>query len=203
MKLKLTQRGYETMTGLFGSNMFENGVSVEDIIPRDARNIAISIACEYEDGSNPNPAQALIDNMAREHALEQQNQADQIKLEEMEANADREAELARQLPDGVTVGLALKSDATEITKVALDQTVVEVKEPVVEEVKKPAIEETDNSGVQPAYTADKLAAIADKEGIKGLRALAEPLGIKGTAIADLMRELLKVNEKQVKDLAGK
>jgi hypothetical protein len=40
------------------------------------------------------------------------------------------------------------------------------------------------------YTEDELAIIADEQGIKGLRAIADPLGIKGNAIADLMRAIL-------------
>jgi len=40
------------------------------------------------------------------------------------------------------------------------------------------------------YTEDELAALADKGGIKALRALAEPLGIKGNSIADLIRAIL-------------
>jgi len=40
------------------------------------------------------------------------------------------------------------------------------------------------------YTEDELATIADEHGIKGLRAIAEPLGVKGNAIAELIRAIL-------------
>lgn len=63
MKLKLLQPGYESFTGLFGVTMFENGVSVGDVPLREARNIAISILTQYEDGSDPNPAQGVLNNM--------------------------------------------------------------------------------------------------------------------------------------------
>lgn len=63
MKLKLTQPGYESMTGLFGITFFENGVSVTDVPLREARQIAMSIKAEYEDGSDPNPAQNLLNSM--------------------------------------------------------------------------------------------------------------------------------------------
>ncbi|KJZ17409.1 hypothetical protein TW86_03915 [Halomonas sp. S2151] len=39
------------------------------------------------------------------------------------------------------------------------------------------------------YTADELAAIADEQGISGLREIADPLGIKGRSINELIREI--------------
>lgn len=47
-------------------------------------------------------------------------------------------------------------------------------------------------GVTVSYTEDQLAAIADKEGIKGLRVIAEPLGIKSNSISELIVAILKV-----------
>ena len=41
------------------------------------------------------------------------------------------------------------------------------------------------------YTQAELEAIADAEGIKGIRAIAEPLGIKNNSIAGLINELVK------------
>jgi len=40
------------------------------------------------------------------------------------------------------------------------------------------------------YTKAELEAIADKEGIKGLRTIATPLGIKGNAINEIVAEIL-------------
>jgi hypothetical protein len=47
---------------------------------------------------------------------------------------------------------------------------------------------TESVGV---ITAEKLSEIADRDGIKGLRAIAEPLGIKSNSIADMMRAILE------------
>lgn len=41
------------------------------------------------------------------------------------------------------------------------------------------------------YTRDGLAAIADAEGIGGLRAIADPIGVKGTSIVGLIDAILK------------
>ena len=46
----------------------------------------------------------------------------------------------------------------------------------------------DNSNL---YTEDDLSAIADKDGIKGLRAIADPLGVKGNSIKDLITALIE------------
>ena len=43
----------------------------------------------------------------------------------------------------------------------------------------------------PTYTEDQLAAIADKQGIAGLREIADTLGIKGNSIAGLVSAILK------------
>lgn len=42
------------------------------------------------------------------------------------------------------------------------------------------------------YTADELAAIADAKGIAGLRAVAEPLGVKANSIKGLIADILNV-----------
>lgn len=46
-------------------------------------------------------------------------------------------------------------------------------------------------GTEKSYNADDLALIADEQGIKGLRIIAEPLGIKGNSIAELVKSILE------------
>lgn len=41
-----------------------------------------------------------------------------------------------------------------------------------------------------SYTAEQLAVVADEGGIKAIRAIAEPLGMKGTSIAELIGKIL-------------
>jgi hypothetical protein len=41
------------------------------------------------------------------------------------------------------------------------------------------------------YSKDDLAKIADADGIAGLRAIADPLGVKGTSIVGLIEAILK------------
>lgn len=42
------------------------------------------------------------------------------------------------------------------------------------------------------YTEEQLVEIADTKGIKGLREIADPMGLKSTSIATLIQEILKV-----------
>lgn len=46
------------------------------------------------------------------------------------------------------------------------------------------------------YTEDQLAGIADKEGISGLRAIADPMGVKGQSIRVLIDGILKATGTQ-------
>lgn len=132
MKLKLVQPGYENMTGYLGMTLFQDGLSVNDVPLREARNLGMAIKVEFEDGTDPNPAQNLLDSM------------------HIEAG---------------TVEAPLAGSENESPKASV------------------------------TYTQESLEAIADKEGIKGVRAVAEQFGVKGTSIAELIREILEAQAK--------
>jgi len=46
----------------------------------------------------------------------------------------------------------------------------------------------------PTYTRESLEKVADEHGIAGLRAVADPLGVKGRGIAELIDEILKAQD---------
>ena len=52
------------------------------------------------------------------------------------------------------------------------------------------------------YTKEELGAIADEKGIEGLREIAEPLGVKGRAIIEIINGVVKKQE-EVKAAMGK
>jgi hypothetical protein len=74
------------------------------------------------------------------------------------------------------------------------------KAPVVEAL--PVGEQTEHAPKTPegpvvTHTRESLGEVADKHGIAGLRAIAEPMNVKGRGIAELIDEILKkqaVNE---------
>lgn len=43
----------------------------------------------------------------------------------------------------------------------------------------------------PKHSRESLEAVADAHGIAGLRAIAEPMGVKGRGISELIEEILK------------
>lgn len=89
--------------------------------------------------------------------------------------------------DGEQVGAAV--DHMRRHEVSLDKAVeknADTERAINEatEKEKPAAKE------KPSYTREQLEAIADKEGISGLREIADPLGIKGRSINELIGEIL-------------
>jgi hypothetical protein len=58
--------------------------------------------------------------------------------------------------------------------------------------------------VAPAkvYTPEELAAVADADGIKGIRQIADPLGLKGTSIAELIGKVLTAQTEALAKVAA-
>lgn len=63
MKLRLTQAGFEKYTGQMGVIMFENGLSVGEVLPIDGIRIAAAIGATWEDGSAANVGDMYLNNM--------------------------------------------------------------------------------------------------------------------------------------------
>lgn len=51
--------------------------------------------------------------------------------------------------------------------------------------------------VVKSWTAEELSAIGDEKGIKGLREIADPLGLKGTSIPDLIAKIAEATKPAV------
>lgn len=63
MKLRLTQAGFETYSGQMGVVMFENGLSVGDVLPIDAVRISAAIGATWEDGTAANVGEMYLNSM--------------------------------------------------------------------------------------------------------------------------------------------
>lgn len=144
MKLKLTQAGFETYTGQMGVVMFENGLSVGDVLPIDAIRISAAIGAQWEDGSAANVGEMYLNNM---HSPAHVGGND---INEMSMPVEGAAEKNQSAPEG--------------TEVVAETTI---------------------------YTENSLAEVADKEGIAGLRTIADGLSVKGTSIVGLIAGILK------------
>lgn len=55
--------------------------------------------------------------------------------------------------------------------------------------------ETEPEAPGALYTEESLALIADEQGIKGLRAIADPMGVKGNSIKELIADILRASVK--------
>lgn len=121
MKIRMIQAGWEGYTGNFGGVEFADGVSVVDVLSRDASRLANIVQIERLDGTNPSASQVALDS----------------KCTPMQVQGEAAAPAPRA-----------------------------------------------------AYARAELEEIAGKGGIKALRAVGDPLGVKANGIADLIELIL-------------
>ena len=168
MKVKLTQEGFENYTGQMGVHFFENGLSTADMTFRDSARMAAVMKCEYEDGTNCSPSQRILDT----------------KLIEADSARDTYDEpAAKQSKKAVAADVLTKVDVDPNKGVSVEKQDDDQKK----EPQEPAPE---------LWTAEELGVIADKEGIVGLRAIADPLGIRSNSIAGVITALVNASAKK-------
>jgi hypothetical protein len=154
-RIKITEKGWENYTGLFGMASFENGVSVDPLPESMADRISANVSTVEIDDDG---------------------------AEELQAGA------AARLVGGATLAApvvpALPNPTTE--EVALEQKQI-----------------AEEAGRAPAkfYDVEELQQIADEKGIKGLRLVAEPWGVRDRSIPALIKEILKAQAESQKKLA--
>lgn len=178
MKLRLTGRGFEKYTGQMGVHYFQNGLSMNEVLPVDGIRIAGTIGAIWEDGSHANvgevyaqnlqtPAptglqQARLDHLAAVVGISNATQA--IAQTTSVAEAQFRAE-------GINVPAAAQPTAAAGTGGA-DQP---------------------NSNVDGVkYTRADLEAVVEKDGFTGLRAIGEGVGVKANSINNLIDAILEV-----------
>lgn len=166
MRVRLTQPGFETFTGLLGVIEFREGVSVNEVARFDSLRLSAVMSCEGINGEALSLAQEIISN----------NQAAPIIPDRTGEDAPVQAETSTE---------ALVGDSDTVAVVEVTSTaVVQPGELVSTTITLP-------QALAPAMlTQADLEAIADKGGIKALRDFADPLGIKSSSIAGLIRELI-------------
>lgn len=174
MKIKLTQEGFENYTGQMGVHFFENGLSTADVSFRDSARMAAVMNCEYEDGTNCSPSQRLLDS-----ALVEADSTRDTFDEPAKRAAAPEAPAADVLTSTDVDPNKGASDEGEGTTGTGTDTVA------------------DDAAPSNLWTADELGQIADKDGIVGLRAIADPLNVKSNSIANLITALIAANAKKV------
>lgn len=178
MKLRLTGDGFQNYTGQMGVIYFQDGLSINDVLPVDGIRIAGNIGAIWEDGSHANvgdvyaanlqtPAptglqEARLDHLAAVVGIQNASQA--IDVTTIVANAQFKAE-------GIEVGAADQSTAAAGNSVD-DQSTPSV------DVKK--------------YTRAELEAVVDNGGLTGLREIGNAVGVKAGSINELIERILEV-----------
>jgi len=104
--------------------------------------------------------------------------------------------------DGVSVDEVSRADAAQLggivsievvgtganpsaSQLIVDSAFIEAR---VEAVQQPVA--PDAPAVKTTFTKESLSVIADASGIKGIREVAEPLGLKGNSISELIEKIL-------------
>lgn len=164
MKVRIVSNGWETFTGSLGFQaVFKDGVSVDDLNPRQIARIGSSLAIvDVETGEQVGPsvvAQKLSSAMAPViEALPMQEEVEQEQRDER-ARLLAEAEERKEAEKAALAEAQAKAqeDADEIT----------------------------------IYSRIELEAIGANNGINALREIAAPLGVKGRSISELVKEILQ------------
>lgn len=164
MKLRIIESGMSKMCGHVGNILVTDGVT-EDINQREADRLAGMMRCEIVDESgtlNTDHATFMSGSAPMVSTTYDPNKPDVIETNEGETNEGKKA-----------AQIAAKME---------DKSKLEAKLQTAEVVETPLME--------GHYSREMLERIADQKGITGLREIAAPFEIKGTAIAGLIDGIL-------------
>jgi hypothetical protein len=162
LHVRLKSQGRENMTGLFGKYQFVDGVSAEPIPFREAMRMGASCFVEDLNGKQISPGTYTFSDCSN-------------------------------VPAPVAT-LPLATPHVEIAKTNEAQTPVAQSIEATNTVDKFASVDNLGEDVQSApklvFTKEQLEAIADKQGITGLREIADPLEVKSQSISGLIKGIL-------------
>ena len=169
IKVRLVSKGWTNFTGSLGFNaLFEDGVSKEHLNARQIARIASSIRCDDVDtGEQVGPATAALQIARKGEAPVIKPARTQEEVEKDEA--DERERLAAEAQ-------ARKAEEEKALAEAQAKLEAEDSDPVV-------------------YSRQELEAIGAQDGGAGLRPIAEPLGVKGRSITDLVERILEAQSK--------
>jgi hypothetical protein len=165
---RLTAPGWENFTGNFGFGAaFKDGVSVQPLTQRQIMRIGSStVLVNDETGEQVGPS------VIHWNAQPLPAPIAPVLKTQAEVEVDQEAERKRLAAEEAA---RKEADAKALAE--------------AQEKLKSAIEE------QVVYTRQELEAIGSNDGIQGLRDIANPLGVKGRSISELVTEILAAQAK--------
>lgn len=160
-KIKLTSQGFQNVTGLIGSIEFEDGVSVENISLREAERLGALTSVVDADTGEELNVGKGVETRLRANDRKTRPSDTTSAPSTKDEESDADTDKDAQ------------SDAGESTDVETDASnESEVEEPEV-------------------YTEAQLGDIADKEGMAGLRKVAEKFDVTDKSVRGLIVKILQ------------
>jgi len=170
MKVRIVDKVLAGYTGMLYQFEFLDGVNLTDLT--DAQAAMIGAVMRVENVESGQQVGAGVDAInARNVTLSDAQAKEQITADQTAVDNASVIKSPSEIDD----------DATHDSVVVINEDTLAATTPVVTLSEPTAAE---------VWTADSLAAVADAKGIAGLRAIAEPKGIKGRSINELIREIL-------------
>ena len=166
IKVQITQPGMQTYNGYLRRHLFKDGKSVEAIPVRMALLLGASCSVEGMDGNSLNPNTYVFDNGIGEVS-------------------------AADFPS-VRVIRQSDLDAAELKKLEEEEDVALSAEPMPVDDVVGFTAPGDEFADPKVWSLAELEAIADAEGIGGLREVGDILKVKGRSIDDLIQSILKI-----------
>ena len=170
MKVRIVDTVLSGYTGMLYQFEFINGVSLTDLT--EAQVAMIGAVLRVEDVESGQQVGAGV------------NAINARKVTLSDAQAKEKITADQSAADNASV---IKAPG-EISVEAIDVSgfvIIEGTSPVASPVASPV-----ETAPAQTWTSDSLAAVADAKGIAGLREIAEPMGVKGRSINELIREIL-------------
>ena len=177
MKLRLTGSGFENYTGQMGVIYFQDGLSINDVLPVDGMRIAGTIGAIWEDGSHANIGDVYAANLQTPAPTGLQ----EARLDHLAAVVG--VQNAAQAIDVTTVVAHAQFKAEGVNVVANAQPTAAVGDRVVDH---------SATNVDVKYTRAQLEAVVDEGGLTGLREIGTQVGVKAGSINDLIDRILEV-----------
>jgi len=169
IRVTITQPGMQTYNGYLRRHLFKDGKSVEAIPVRMALLLGASCSCEDEDGRALNP---------NTYKFEQVGEVSAADFPSVVSPRKSDIEAAEMAEVEESAGKALSDEPMEEDDGGFVDDNVGFHEPG-EEHKDPRV-----------WSLSELEAIADSEGISGLREVGDILNVKGRSIGDLIQNIL-------------
>lgn len=174
MKIKITEPGWAGFSDMLGTTQFENGVSVDSVSAQEALRLGAILRIEEvnENGDSMGQVGATVE-MVHNRFVPAEIEAPILRGE------DEQPAAVEETPEPVEI----EGDAPSGEVDALEANGLETQAPDSQDTPAASVK---------VWTREELEAIADAEGIKGLREVGTPMGAKNTSISKLIDEILAV-----------